>query len=70
MNNIYVSDTMLGAGDAAVNKKTQVTFLVGLLFRNIPGASLGGSVGKNPPASGGDTGLTPDLRRSHVMRSK
>ena len=59
MNNIYVSDTMLGAGDGAVNKKMQVTSLVGLIFRTIPGASLGGSVGKNPPASAGDTGLTP-----------
>ena len=27
---------------------------------------LGGSVVKNPPASVGDTGLTPDLGRSHM----
>ena len=42
-------------------QKDAVTSLVGLMFRNIPGASLGGSVGNNPPASAGDTGLTPDL---------
>ena len=27
---------------------------------------LGGSVVKNPLANAGDTGLTPDLRRSHL----
>ena len=29
----------------------------------------GGAVVKNPPASAGDTGLTPGLGRSHMPRS-
>ena len=29
----------------------------------------GGSVIKNPPADAGDTGLIPNLRRSHMLRS-
>ena len=31
---------------------------------------LGGSVVKNPPANAGDTGLIPDLGRSHVPQGK
>ena len=30
---------------------------------------LGGAVVKNPPANAGDTGLSPDLGRSHMTQS-
>ena len=29
----------------------------------------GGAVVKNPPANAGDTGLSPDLERSHMPQS-
>ena len=34
-----------------------------------PGDFLGGAVVKNPPASAGDTGLSPGPGRSHMSRS-
>ena len=36
LNNFYVSDTVLDAGDRAVNKKMQITSFTELRFKNIP----------------------------------
>ena len=33
------------------------------------GGFPGGTVVKNPPANAGDTGLSPDPRRSHMLQS-
>ena len=38
-------------------------------YKNIPGGFPGGAVVKNLPANAGDTGLSPGLGRSHMLRS-
>ena len=43
-------------------------FLIHLPFEKHLGDFPGGAVVKNPPANAGDTGSSPGLERSHMLR--